>query len=140
VIGSLTAVLGLTLAGDMIAGVLGAPIPGAAIGMVLLSMVFASRGGVDAASARLFDVASPHFSLFFVPAAVGIAASGDLLAQAWHYITVAIVLGTAATIALTGMLAQHLLCVLERRERHDRLDLPPSGPSAVWYLRDHRGL
>jgi holin-like protein len=108
--------------------------------MVLLSIVFASHGGADAASARLFDISSPHFTLFFVPAAVGIAASGDLLAQAWLPIAVAVVLGTAATIAVTGMLAQHLLRVLDRRGRHDRLDLHPSEPSAVWYLRDRRGL
>jgi holin-like protein len=116
VIGSLTTILALTVAGDVIVGALDAPIPGAAIGMLLLSIAFASRGGVDAASAKLFDAASPHFTLFFVPAAVGIAASGELLAQAWLYIAVAIVLSTAATIALTGLLTQYLLCTVGRTQ------------------------
>ena len=115
-IGSLTTILALTVAGHVIAGALDVPIPGAAIGMLLLLIAFASRGGVDAASARLFEVASPHFNLLFVPASVGVAASGELLAQAWLYIAVAIVLSTAATIALTGLLAQYLLCTMGRTQ------------------------
>jgi holin-like protein len=47
--------------------------------------------------------------LFFVPAAVGVIASLDVLAFAWLYVAAAIVVGTAVTILVTGVVAQSLL-------------------------------
>jgi holin-like protein len=108
-IGSLVIVLALAVLGDAISGLLALPIPGSAIGMMLLASVFVARGGADAGSARLFDLASPHFPLFFIPAAVGVVASRELLAAAWLQVAVAIVVGTLVTIAVTGLLSQHLL-------------------------------
>jgi len=102
----------LALLGDTCADALNVPVPGAVIGMIIVAILFAMRGGVDAGSARLFDAVAPHFSLFFVPAAVGVVASAELLANSWLYVTAAIVLGTTATIAITGMLGQHLLKLL----------------------------
>ena len=42
-------------------------------------------------------------------AAVGIIAGAELLSHAWLHIVTAIILGTAATIAVTGLIAQALL-------------------------------
>lgn len=102
-------VLALTVIGDAVAEGLAVPVPGAAIGMMLLASVFAVRGGADPASGRVFDAAAPHFPLFFVPAAAGIVASVELLTDSWLPITAAIVLGTALTLVMTGALAQLLL-------------------------------
>jgi holin-like protein len=102
-------VLGLTVIGDAVAESLAVPVPGAAIGMMVLASVFAVRGGADSASEQIFDVTAPHIPLFFVPAAAGIVASTDLLARAWLSVCVAIVLGTAVTLITTGTLAQVLL-------------------------------
>lgn len=106
---SLAIVLVLAAVGDELVDAFQAPLPGAAIGMIFLVGWFAMRGGPDASSARLFDGVAPHLPLFFVPAAVGIIASAELLSQAWLYIALAIAFGTAATIAVTGMVAQALL-------------------------------
>jgi len=105
-------VLMLTVAGDALSEALNAPIPGAALGMMMLAAIFAARGSADPTAARLFDAAAPHFPLFFIPAAAGVIASAELLAQAWLHIVVAIVLGTALTITITGALAQFLLSTL----------------------------
>lgn len=110
-------VLALGIAGDAISNVLNAPVPGAAIGMLLLVAIFAFYERVYDGSARLFEIASPHFTLFFVPAATGIVASTDLLAQVWLQVTVAIVAGTSLTIAITGAIAQYLLRAASREKK-----------------------
>lgn len=101
--------VGFAVLGDAVANMLATPVPGAAIGMMLLAMVFAVRGKADVASARLFNLASPHFPLFLIPAAVGVVNTADLMAVAWLHVAVAIVVGTSATIAVTGVLGQLLL-------------------------------
>jgi holin-like protein len=101
--------LALLIAGDAIAESFKLPVPGAALGLAVLTTAFAIRGGPDAATAKLFDFAAPYFPLFFVPAAVGVIASLDMLAFAWLHVVAAIVVGTAVTILVTGVIAQCLL-------------------------------
>lgn len=107
-------VLALSVIGDAAAVRLGIPIPGAAIGMTMLAALFIIRGGPDKGFAGLFDAAAPHFPLFFVPAAVGVIASADLLASAWVHIAIAIALSTAATIAITGITTSWLMQTFEK--------------------------
>ena len=111
---SAACILLLLIAGDAIVEKLDLPFPGAALALLALSGVFALSGGPDSGSAELFDFAAPHFPMFFVPTAVGVLASRDMLAFAWAHLAVAIVLGTAATIIVTGLVAQALMRFLER--------------------------
>lgn len=99
----------LLVAGDALVERHDLPVPGAAFGLATLAVVFALRGGSDRGFDDLFDFAAPYFPLFFVPAAVGVVASLDVLSAAWLHVAVAIVLGTAATIAVAGRLTQALL-------------------------------
>lgn len=99
----------LLVLGDAIVERFLIPVPGAAIGLAALSIAFAIRGGPDPGSAELFDFAAPYFPLFFVPAAVGVVASIDMLAGAWLSILTAIVAGTAVTLLFTGLVFQALL-------------------------------
>jgi len=108
-IGSAAVILAVAVIADCLADRIGLPVPGAALGLIFLTAFFVLRGRPDAGVAGLFDTTSPHFPLFFVPAAVGLIASGETLAVAWLQILVAVTLGTAATIAVTGWLAQGLL-------------------------------
>jgi holin-like protein len=109
---AISIVLALSVIGDTAVDALQIPVPGAAIGLLFLTCLFVWRGGPDAASARLFDTISPVFPMFFVPAAVGIVANTAILSEAWLYVAVAICLGTAATIIVTGLIAQALLDAL----------------------------
>ena len=106
---SAAVVLFLLICGDAIAENLDLPVPGAALGLVTLAVIFSARGGPDKGSEELFDLAAPYFPLFFVPAAVGVVANLDLFVLAWVHIATAIVLGTSATILVTGLIAQALL-------------------------------
>ena len=108
IIASMGLVLGFTVIGDAVAENFAVPVPGAAIGMLMLAGVFAVRGAADPASGRIFDVTAPHIPLFFVPAAAGIVADADLLTRAWLSVCVAIVLGTAVTLIATGTLTPDL--------------------------------
>lgn len=109
---SVSILLALSVIGDTVADALQMPVPGAAIGLLLLTGHFVLRGGPDADSAELFDTVSPVFPMFFVPAAVGIVANADILSEAWLFVAVAIVLGAAATIIITGLVAQALLSAI----------------------------
>jgi len=104
-------VLILYILGEVIAASIGLTIPGATIGLLVLTGYFVLRGGVDASSAQVFDAVSAHFALFFIPAATGVVAQLELVSQNWIYIALAIFLGTGVTIALTGLLMQTLLQV-----------------------------
>lgn len=106
---ALALTLVLACGGGILADLLRLPVPGSAIGMVFLIAYFAKRGEVDPDLGRLFDGTCAHFPLFFVPAAVGVVANADLLAQAWLQVAVAVVLGTTATIGVTGWLVQSLM-------------------------------
>lgn len=102
-------VLTLLICGDAIAEHFDLPIPGAALGLVVLAATFWALGGPDKGSEELFDFAAPYFPLFFVPAAVGVVANLDVLASAWVHVIVAVIAGTAVTLLATGLVAQALM-------------------------------
>lgn len=113
-VGSLTLILLLAVVGDCITDALGLPVPGPAIGLLLLTLIFVVREGPDQGSAALFDAVSPHFPLFFVPAAVGVVANADILSRSWFLFAAAVVLGTSVTLVTTGWITQ---CLLHGRGR-----------------------
>jgi holin-like protein len=104
----------LLIAGNAIAEVSGLPIPGAALGLVMLTAIFVATGGPDEELAEMFDFAAPYFPMFFVPAAVGVMNSGEMLSLAWLHVAAAIVLGTAVTLVATGLVVQALMGRMSR--------------------------
>lgn len=105
----------LLILGDALAMATGWPVPGPAVGLAVLTAAFAWEGSPHPGFIRLFDLAAPWFPLFFVPAAVGVLAHLALLGAAWLHVAVAIVLGTALTLVITGQLAQALLAAADRQ-------------------------
>ncbi len=106
---SAAVVLVLLVLGDAVAARFALPIPGAALGLGALTLAFALRGGPDTGSEEMFDFAAPYFPLFFVPAAVGVIASIDVISHDWVHILTAIVLGTVVTLVITGLVFQVLM-------------------------------
>lgn len=105
----------LVILGDTLATVIGWPVPGPAVGLAVLTAAFAREGRPHPGFERLFDLAAPWFPLFFVPAAVGILAHLALFSAAWLHVAVAIVLGTALALVITGQIAQVLLTATDRQ-------------------------
>lgn len=110
-------VLVLLICGDAIVEGLDLPVPGAALGLLVLVTAFLARGGPDKASQELFDFAAPYFPLFFVPAAVGVIANLEVLVFAWLQIAAAITAGTAVTLLVTGQVAQRLMATGRKSAR-----------------------
>lgn len=110
-------VLVLLVLGNMVAEHFSLPVPGAALGLAALSILFLIRRGPDQGMGQLFDFAAPYFPLFFVPAAVGVVASIDVIEVAWVSILAAIVFSTVASLLITGLVFQ---AVTRRFSSEDR--------------------
>jgi holin-like protein len=76
--------------------------------MALVLLVLQLRPETEAELAAVSSGLLSHLSLLFVPAGVGIMLHASRLAAEWPALVVALPLSTAATIAVTGWLAQRL--------------------------------
>lgn len=110
----LTVILACQLAGESLVIAVGLPLPGPVAGMVLLFAGLLVRGGIPERLARVGGGLLDNLSLLFVPAGVGVMLHGPLIGQDWLAVTVALVVSTLATIAVTGWLMARL-----HRERED---------------------
>jgi holin-like protein len=99
------------LAGEVISRLFGLPVPGPVIGMVLLLVALELRLPVDEGLRAVSSGLLAHLSLLFVPAGVGVLRHAPRLAAEWVPIVAALVVSTAATVAVTGWVAD----VLSRR-------------------------
>lgn len=95
--------------GEWLVQLTGFPMPGPVVGLVVMLADFLLRGAVDGDVARIFDVASPHLTLLFIPAGAGIAAHADLLGTGLLAIVAAILGGTLATMLVTAFVFRMLL-------------------------------
>jgi len=103
VINALAILLVFQLAGEILSHFLRLPIPGPVVGMVLL---FATMSFPSDLAERLRDTAQTilqHLSLLFVPAGVGVMLHARRVLDEWFAITVALVLSTLLTIAVTAL-------------------------------------
>ena len=98
----LTLIFGCQLAGELIVAVTGLPVPGPVCGMALLFAGLVIKGGLPADLARVANALLGNLSLLFVPAGVGVMLHADLIAKEWLPISVALVLSTGLTIAVTA--------------------------------------
>lgn len=107
----------LLVLGDSLVEATALPLPGSALGLLCLSVFLGMRRGGDDGLSSLFDFAAPYFPLFFVPAAVGVIASIDVLIGAWLEIVVAVTVGTALALVATGGIAQWLMTARRKEVR-----------------------
>lgn len=94
--------LAFQMAGEAIVFMLSLPIPGAVVGMALLFFYLVFRGREDAGLDTFTASFLPHLSLLFIPAAVGIVAHLDRIAEEWLAIAVALVVSTVASVVATA--------------------------------------
>lgn len=99
----LTVILACQLVGELAVAALGLPLPGPVLGMVILFLGLLARG-LPMGLAALGDALLGHMSLMFVPAGVGVMVHLRLLATEWLPISVALVVSTLVTVAITGLI------------------------------------
>ena len=105
----ITVLLLCQLAGEVIARLAGVPVPGPVIGMLILFVGLLIRRGIPPGLESVGTTILSHLSLLFIPAGVGVIVHLNLIGREWLPILVALVLGTAVTIAVTGLVMQRLL-------------------------------
>lgn len=100
---SLTLVFLCQLAGELLVGALGLPVPGPVIGMGLMFAGLTLRGSVPDELARVGDVLLSHLSLLFVPAGVGVMVHAALIGRDWAPIALALVVSTIVALVVTAL-------------------------------------
>jgi holin-like protein len=108
-IAALTQLLVMQLLGEVIARWLALPVPGPVLGMLLLFLLLAWRGGpspeLQATSGNLLQ----HLSLLFVPAGVGIMVHLHRVADEWLPLLLSLLISTLATLVVTALVMKLLL-------------------------------
>ena len=108
-IGALTVLLTFHLVGEIAIRWSGVPVPGPVIGMLLLFLALHWRKSLPAPLRTTAETLLSHLSLLFIPAGVGIVRYGALLAEEWLAVTVALVLSTLITVAVTALVMQTVI-------------------------------
>ena len=111
-INGITLLLLYQLAGEICVLLLGPPLPGPVLGMIMLLITLIIRGRVDESLDGSSTALLSHLSLLFVPAGVGIMVHFERIAGEWLPITVSLLLSTLVTMAATAaimLLATRLL-------------------------------
>jgi holin-like protein len=97
------------LIGEVIQKASGLPLPGPVIGMVILFIGLLIRGEVPETLGSVTKNLLDNLALLFVPAGVGVLTHLALIEDEWLPITLALVLSTLITIAVTALLLSWLL-------------------------------
>ena len=105
-IGALAALLAFQLMGEIAIRWSGVPVPGPVVGMLLLFLALCWRKSLPAPLRATAETLLSHLPLLFVPAGVGIIRHGARLAEEWLAVTVALVLSTLITVAVTALVMQ----------------------------------
>ncbi|MGE5547583.1 MAG: CidA/LrgA family protein [Solirubrobacterales bacterium] len=104
----ITVLLVCQLAGEVVARLLGLPVPGPVVGMLILFLGLVVRGRVPEDLDRVARGLLSNLSLLFVPAGVGVMVHLRLIAHEWLPISAALIVSTLATIAVTGLVMKAL--------------------------------
>lgn len=94
--------LGFQGAGEILARLTAAPIPGPVFGLVLLLGTLIWRGRIDEPVALVAGSMTRHLGLLFVPAAVGVVMYWPQLKQHLLAVVIALAVSVIATIAVSA--------------------------------------
>ncbi len=98
----LTLIFSCQLIGELLVSTSGLPIPGPVVGMVLLFIGLSIHGALPEDLGAAADALISNLSLLFVPAGVGVMLHAKLIGNELVPISVALVVSTLLTIAVTG--------------------------------------
>lgn len=101
-------IFGFYFLGEFISRFIGGFLPGSVIGMILLFLSLFFKWVRPSDVQATAKTITNNMAIFFVPTAVGLMAYGDLLAGNFWAIFTAITLSTILTIAVVGLMQDHL--------------------------------
>jgi holin-like protein len=97
------------LVGEVLSHLLALPVPGPVVGMVLLLLALELRLPQRDALGTAAGGLLANLSLLFVPAGVGVVQYLPRLAAEWPALAASLLVSTATTLAVTGLVAARLL-------------------------------
>jgi len=115
-VNGLTVLLLYELIGEVSVLLLKIPVPGPVLGMLMLFLTLQMKGKAPASVSYASDALLSHLSLLFVPAGVGIMVHFERIAQEWLPISLALILSTVLTMALSAIAMQTSIRVLSPDE------------------------
>jgi len=95
--------------GEIFVRLLGLPVPGPVIGMLLLFVVLRTRPAIPEVVDKAATGLLQHLSLLFVPAGVGVMLHFGRLADEWPAIVVALIVSTILAIGVTAVTMRALI-------------------------------
>ncbi|WP_353235460.1 CidA/LrgA family protein [Diaphorobacter ruginosibacter] len=106
---SLLVLVTFQLIGEFAARILGIPLPGALLGLVLLTVALVVLGGVPQALGRVGGGLLRNMMLLLAPAVVGLIDNMSRVREEWLPFLAACVAGALITLAVTAVVLQRLL-------------------------------
>ena len=107
------------LTGEISVMLLRIPVPGPVLGMIMLFLTLMLRRRSSESLDNASSVLLSHLSLLFVPAGVGMMVHFDRIAGEWLPISIALVLSTLITMAVTALVMSGGNRLLSNRARND---------------------
>lgn len=99
------------LVGEVAVQVLGLPVPGPIVGMLLLLVALVVRGGLPDSLRDTANALLRHLMLLFIPAVTGVMMYFDRFAREWLPFLAASILGAALTLGVTALTLRWMLRV-----------------------------
>lgn len=111
--------IGFLLLGETVMYVTQWPIPGAVLGMILLTAWLMLRGHINADLATASQALITFLTMLIMPGVVGVFFMGDQLDGQWLAIVGSLTLGTLLSVLTTMLLMICFMPGKNRDERHD---------------------
>jgi holin-like protein len=105
----LTLIFCCQLLGELLTSATGLPVPGPVCGMGLLFAGLLVHGRIPPDLASVGTALLDNLTLLFIPAGVGVMLHASLIGRDWLAITVALVISTGLTIAVTALVMRWLM-------------------------------
>lgn len=115
-IGALAFLLGLQLCGEVLARLLGLPLPGGLVGMMLLLAWLLLRRRSGKAMQETSQALLQNLMLLFIPFIAGIVAQAQYIRAEWLPFIAACVLGAVVSLLVTAWTLRWMLAAAARRE------------------------
>lgn len=112
----LAIIFAICLAGEFLHRIVGVPLPGNIIGMVLLLILLCLKVLKPEQISGVSGFFLNHLPLFFLPPSIAIMAVGDDILAKWPLLLVLCITFTLVTIAAGGLTTQFLIRLQEKRE------------------------
>lgn len=112
----LAVIFAICVAGEFFHRIVGIPLPGNIIGMVLLLALLCLKIIKPEQISGVSSFFLNHLALFFLPPSIAIMAVGDEVLSKWHLLLVLCIVFTLATLAVSGRCTQFFIRKQEYRE------------------------